>query len=70
MHPGDEDLLPDLASACHRAVTTLMRRYDLVQYSAMVSNIGHGYLLGARATTEPSKHRSKRGKTNVLGKTK
>jgi hypothetical protein len=48
-HPGDEAVLPDLASACHRAVTILLRRHDLLQYSAMVNDLGHGLRIGAEA---------------------
>lgn len=62
--------MPYLASACHRAVTTLLSRYDLIQYSSMVSDIGHGYWMDIRAMTEPSGHRRKRRRTNPPGKAK
>jgi len=70
MNLGDEDFMPDLASACHRAVTTLLSRYDLIEYSAIVSDIGHGYWMDARAMTEPSSHRRKRRRTCLPAKTK
>lgn len=49
IQPGDQTPLPDLASAYHRAVMILLRRHDLFQYSALVSNIGHGLWRDAEA---------------------
>jgi hypothetical protein len=53
IHSGDEALLPDLASACHRAVLILLRRHDLFQYSAIVSDIGHGLWRDADGGSPP-----------------
>jgi len=46
MQPCDEDVLLDLASACDQAVTILLRRYDHVQYSAVISNIARSLWMG------------------------